>query len=171
MPFSMYDASVPAFVKMLQNLAAILDKAAAHAKNAGIDPLVLTSARLGNSGFPLERHVHDACNLAKNCGGRLARRDLPWDIEDGSTFPILQAHISETITFLQSLPASAFDGAENHTVTLRRNGQAEDVTGKAYLVHSALPQFYLSIATVYFILQTNGVFIRRPDFVGFDVPR
>jgi Domain of unknown function (DUF1993) len=31
MPLSMYQASIPAFVRMLTNLQAILDKAAAHA--------------------------------------------------------------------------------------------------------------------------------------------
>ena len=33
MSFSMYQASVPAFLQMLNNLSAILDKAAAYAGN------------------------------------------------------------------------------------------------------------------------------------------
>ena len=41
MSLSMYQASVPAFVQMLNNLSAILDKAEAYAKNRKIDPEVL----------------------------------------------------------------------------------------------------------------------------------
>ena len=41
MSLSMYQASVPAFVQMLNNLSAILDKAEAHAQDRKIEPEVL----------------------------------------------------------------------------------------------------------------------------------
>jgi len=37
----MYQASVPAFLQMLNNLSAVLDKAEAYAGNREIDPEVL----------------------------------------------------------------------------------------------------------------------------------
>ena len=40
MSLSMYQASVPAFLQMLNNLSAILDKAEAYAGNRKIDPEV-----------------------------------------------------------------------------------------------------------------------------------
>ena len=46
MSLSMYQASVPAFVQILNNLSAILDKAEAYAKNRKIDPEVLLNYRL-----------------------------------------------------------------------------------------------------------------------------
>ena len=45
MSLSMYQASVPAFVQMLNNLSVILDKAEAPAKNRKIDPEVLLNYR------------------------------------------------------------------------------------------------------------------------------
>ena len=41
MPITMYQATVPAFVQMLNSLAAILDKAEAFAAERKIDPAVL----------------------------------------------------------------------------------------------------------------------------------
>ena len=41
MSLSMYQASIPVFIRMLGNLSAILDKAAAHAEARNIDPAVL----------------------------------------------------------------------------------------------------------------------------------
>ena len=45
MSLSMYEASIPAFVQMLNSLSAILDKAEAHAANRKIDAEVLLSYR------------------------------------------------------------------------------------------------------------------------------
>src|SRR6478735_4075711 len=46
MSLSMYQASIPAFVQMLNNLAAILDKAEADVGNRKMDPEVLLNYRL-----------------------------------------------------------------------------------------------------------------------------
>ena len=51
MSLSMYQASVPAFVRTLTQLSAILDKAEAYAAAKKIDPLVLTGVAA------LSRHV------------------------------------------------------------------------------------------------------------------
>ena len=58
MSLSMYQASIPAFVQMLNNIAAILDKAEAHAGNRKIDPEVLLNYR-GKS-FPY--HIRPLAN-------------------------------------------------------------------------------------------------------------
>ena len=44
MTISMYQASVPSLVRSLNNLAAILEKGAAHAEAKKIDPAVLITA-------------------------------------------------------------------------------------------------------------------------------
>ena len=57
MAFSIYDASIPMMVRMLQNLSSILDKAAAHAAAKGIDPATMIEARLAPDMFNLARQV------------------------------------------------------------------------------------------------------------------
>ena len=46
MSLTMYQASIPVFVRLLGNLSAILDKAAAHAEAKKIDPAIFVNARL-----------------------------------------------------------------------------------------------------------------------------
>jgi hypothetical protein len=46
MTISMYQASVPPFIRALNNLAAILEKGAAHAQARKIDETVLLNSRL-----------------------------------------------------------------------------------------------------------------------------
>jgi hypothetical protein len=68
----MYDASVPVFLQMLNNLSAILDKAEADAMNRKIDPEVLLNYRLAPDMFPFVRQIQIAADLAKGAAARLA---------------------------------------------------------------------------------------------------
>ena len=73
MSLSMYEASIPAFVQMLKNLSAILDKAEAHAANRKIDPEVLLNYRLAPDMLPFVRQIQIAADLAKGAVARGSR--------------------------------------------------------------------------------------------------
>ena len=62
MTISMYQASVPVFIRMLNNLIAILEKAMAHAEAKKIAPAVLLNSRLYPDMFPLSRQVQIVSN-------------------------------------------------------------------------------------------------------------
>jgi len=72
-----YDVTVPTFVRALNNLAAVLDKARAHAENDKIDPSALLTMRLYPDMFPLTRQVQIASDTAKGCVARLAQQEPP----------------------------------------------------------------------------------------------
>ena len=76
MTLSMYQASVPVFLRALDNLAAVLAIGAAHVEKKGIDPLVLTGARLYPDMFPLSRQVQIACDMVKGGAARLDRKSV-----------------------------------------------------------------------------------------------
>ena len=63
MTLSMYQASVPVFARMLANLNAVLQKAAAHAQARKIDEAVLIGARLYPDMLPLSRQVQIASDF------------------------------------------------------------------------------------------------------------
>ena len=66
MSISMYQASVPVFIHALTNLAAILQKAAAHCEANKIDPAALLNYRLYPDMFAFTKQVQVACDHAKN---------------------------------------------------------------------------------------------------------
>ena len=72
MKISMYDACVPTGIRMMNSLAAVLEKAAQHAEVKKIDPEVLMNARLAPDMFPLSRQVQIASDSAKAGCARLA---------------------------------------------------------------------------------------------------
>ncbi|MGH8223870.1 MAG: DUF1993 family protein [Woeseiaceae bacterium] len=77
MKISMYEASVRPGIRMMNNLAAVLEKAVQHAQAKKIDPEVLVGARLAPDMFPLSRQVQIASDSAKAGAARLAGVEPP----------------------------------------------------------------------------------------------
>jgi Domain of unknown function (DUF1993). len=87
MSLTMYQASIPVFVRMLDNLSGILDKAAAHAEAKKIDPAIFINARLAPDMFPLSRQVQIATDMVKGCAARLAGIEVPSYEDNETLFP------------------------------------------------------------------------------------
>jgi len=166
MPLSMYQASIPVFVKQLGNLAAILRKAEEHAAAKKIEPEVFINARLAPDMFPLSRQVQIATDGAKGCAARLAGVEIPSYPDTEKTFAELQARIAKTIEFVKSFDAKQIDGTEEKKVTLKLRGQDTTFIGQPYLLDFVLPNLYFHVTTTYAILRHNGVEIGKRDFLG-----
>jgi len=166
MSLTMYQASIPAFVRMLGNLSAILDKTAAHAEAKKIDPAVFINARLAPDMFPLSRQVQIATDMVKGCAARLAGIEVPSYEDNESTFAELQARIAKTKEFLQSVSAAQIDGSEERQITLKFGSRELNFLGQAYLFDFVIPNFHFHLTTTYAILRHNGVEIGKKDYVG-----
>jgi len=166
MNISMYQSSVPVFVRMLNNLAEILKKAAAHAETKKIDPAVLLQTRLYPDMFALARQVQIATDTAKGCAARLAGVEPPRYEDKESSFPELLARIEKTIAYAKSIKPDQIDGSEDRPIVLKVRDQSINFTGLAYLLNFALPNFYFHVATAYDLLRHNGVELGKQDFLG-----
>ena len=166
MSFGMFAASVPAFLQMLKNLSAILDKAEAFAAEREIEPEVLLNWRLASDMFPLTRQVQIAADFAKGTTARLAGAEVPKYADDETTFAALKARIAKTVKFVERFKPKDIDGSETRDITLTVGGQDMHFKGEPYLVHFALPNFYFHATTAYNILRRCGVEIGKRDFIG-----
>lgn len=166
MSLSMYQASIPVFIRMMGNLSAILEKAAAHAEAKKIDPSVLINARLAPDMRPLSFQVQSVSDMAKGCAARLAGIDIPSMPDTETTFPELQERIAKTIAFVQSVTAAQIDGSEEREIVLKMRGNEARFTGQSYLLTFVLPNFYFHVTTAYAILRHNGLDIGKRDFLG-----
>jgi len=166
MSLTMYQASIPSFVRMLDNLSVILDKAAAHAEAKKIDPAVFINARLAPDMFPLCRQVQIATDMVKGCAARLAGIEVPRYEDNETTFAELQARIDKTKAFLQSVSASQIDGSEERQITLKFGSRELGFLGQPYLLDFVLPNFHFHLSMTYAILRHNGVEIGKKDYIG-----
>ena len=102
MSISMYQVSVPRFVHMLRNLAAILDKAQAYAEAKKLDPAVLPGARLFPDMLPLTAQVRIACDTANGLASRLSGVAAPTFGED-RTIADMKARVEASIDEIEML--------------------------------------------------------------------
>ena len=166
MKISMYQACVPTFVRALDNLAAILEKAAAHAEAKKIDPSVLVASRLYPDMFPLAKQVQIASDAAKGGAARLAQSEPPAMEDNETTFPELIARVRKTISYLETLKPEQLDGSEERTVTWKTRTSTRSMQGMPYLLTHVLPNLHFHVTTAYAILRHNGVEIGKQDFLG-----
>ena len=163
---SMYQASVPVFVRMLGNLRVILQKGSAHAEAKKFDPSVLAQARLAPDMFPLTRQVQIATDQAKGCAARLAGIEPPKFEDNEATMDDLLARIDKTVAFVNSIKAEQIDGSEKKNIVLQMRTGEMKFEGQPYLLNFVLPNFYFHIATAYNLLRHNGVDVGKKDFLG-----
>ena len=166
MAISMYSQTVPVFTRLLTNLSAILDKAAAHCAERKIDPAVMLGLRLFPDMFSLTRQVQLATDFAKGATARLSGQEVPKYEDTEATFDELKARIAKTIAFMALAREDQFAGAETRTVTIPVRGEPMDFVGLTYLNNAAMPNFYFHLTTAYNILRANGVALGKGDFIG-----
>ena len=166
MSLSMYQASIPAFVQMLNNFSAILDKAEAHAGSRKIDPEVLLNYRLAPDMLPFVRQLQIAADLAKGAAARLAGVEVPKHDDTEKTFADLKVRLTRTAAFVQSFKPSDIDGSEEREINLTLGEHTMSFKGQPYLVHFVMPNFYFHCTTAYDILRRCGVELGKRDFIG-----
>jgi len=161
MSISMYRASVPVFIRALNNLSAILKKGEAHESSASF-----IEARLAPDMLTLAGQVQRASDGAKGALARLGGIDNPSLPDTEKTFAELQARIKKTIDFLQSVKAEQIEGSEQKKIEFKAGSRELKFIGVDYLLGFALPNFYFHVTTAYAILRHKGVPLGKMDFLG-----
>lgn len=166
MKTSMYQTSVPTFSRVLNNLAAILEKASAHAEARKIEPGALLNARLFPDMFPFVRQVQIATDTANGGVARLAGTEIPVYENNESSFAELIARLRKSVAYLETFKPEQLDGTEDKTVTWQTRSSTKSMQGLPYLMNHLLPNLLFHATTAYNILRHNGVELGKMDFLG-----
>ena len=166
MSFSMYSASAPTFLSMLNNLLAWLDKAEALAKAKKFDPNNFASLRLTPDMLPFSAQVGIATDHVKGCLARLSGVEPPKWPDTEKTLDELRARIQKAIDYAKEFKPEQFAGAETREITLPTPRGPLKFSGERYLVGFALPNFYFHVTMAYALLRQGGVEIGKMDYLG-----
>lgn len=164
---SFHDASVAAYLQILNSLTGILGKAEAHCKAKNIQPDVLLGARLYPDMLPFIRQVQLTCDFATKGCARLTHSEVPAIPDTEKSFEDLKARLARTIDYVKAFKPAQFDGADAREVTFPAGpDKTMTMKGQQFLSHFSLPNFYFHAATAHDILRHNGVEIGKRDFLG-----
>jgi hypothetical protein len=166
MKMDIYQATVPLFLRSLENLKGIIDKGIAFQEEREIAPEVLPNYRLAPDMLPLFAQIDVAGDMARACGARLAGMEVPeWDKSD-THLPALKSRLEKTIAFLEPLKAEQFQGCEEREIVLEFPGITLNFNGMSYVRNYVTPNFYFHMTTAYNILRMAGVAVGKADYLG-----
>ncbi|MBV9222123.1 MAG: DUF1993 domain-containing protein [Methylobacteriaceae bacterium] len=163
---SMYIASIPAFVRTLEALSGVLDKAAAYCAARKIEPEVLAGTRLFPNMFALARQVQLSSDFAKNGASRLAGIDPPKFEDAETTLDALKERIAKTIAYVKSIDPKQIDASAGRDVVFPQGPNKMKTPAENFLFNVCLPNFYFHATTAYAILRQSGVEIGKRDYLG-----
>lgn len=166
MALSLYDISIPVFIRGLGQLSHLLDKGLAHAEASSIDPATLVDARLAPDMLTLAGQVQRASDASKLGAARLAAITAPSFPDTEKTWDELQARIAKTIDFLNSVDRAQIDGFEERSVSMKVGSNELEFTSQRYLLQFALPNFFFHVTTAYDVLRHKGMPIGKMDYLG-----
>lgn len=164
---SLYDLTIPVYIRSLTNLAAILAKGEAFAAEKGLDPADLLATRLVENMHPLPYQVQRACDSAKGTACRIGGVENRVFPDEEQSFQDLQARIAGVIGFLRHVPREAMEGQEEKAVKLDLpDGRSIPFTGQSFALGFALPNFFFHVTMAYALLRHRGVPIGKLDYLG-----
>jgi hypothetical protein len=166
MHVAIFDAVVTLPLRMLHNLDAILDKAAADIAAGKLDADTVLHARLAPDMFDFIRQVQLTTDFAKSPAARLAGVEVPKIPDEETTLAQLKARIARVADFLKTFTPGQFEGAEQRQIVIPMRDRTLDMVGSDYLLGFAQPNFYFHYTTAYAILRHLGVEIGKRDFIG-----
>lgn len=162
---SLYDMTVPVFVKSLTQLGVFIDKAEAFATEKGIEEGVVLQSRLALDQFAFVRQIQIACDNAKGCVARLAGIESPVMEDNEASFAELKERIAKTIAFVESIASEQLEGGEDRKIELPYF-PGKHMLGTDYVSSYALANFFFHVTTAYSILRHGGVNLGKQDFMG-----
>jgi hypothetical protein len=162
----MYKASVPIFLRNLNALSGVLDKAAAFAESRKLDQSVLLGLRLYPDMFPLNVQVGQVTTHATRGVAQLAGLTQPDLGAPDTTIAGLKERVAKAIEFVKSATPAQIDGSEDKEIVLKFGTREMKFSGQDFLLGFTMPNFFFHYTTAYDILRSVGMEIGKRDFMG-----
>jgi uncharacterized protein len=164
MSLTLFEATVPSFIRHLVALDALLDKAIVYVEERKFDQRALLEARLFPDMYNLVRQVQTATDQAKGGAARVAGIEVPVYEDNEKTLAELKARVEKTVKFLQSVKPEQFAGRDDAEVSFPVGPTTRSLKAKDYLIGNVIPHFYFHCTTAYNLLRHNGLVIGKRDF-------
>ena len=145
MPLSIYQLSIPAFLRGLAIAGEYCRKASAFCIEREISPSTLIDARLAPDMLPFAGQIQRISDTSKRPAARLAAIEPPAYEDAERTFPELQAELEKTSGFLKSISPAQLDGAPSRVIEVQAPvGWRGAPACRNVSAHPGAPKFLLS---------------------------
>lgn len=165
-PFSVYEATIPAMIHGLNVVDDYISHAQALAESRAWPEQQVFGARLAPDMLTLGEQIAVLCNKVDAHVAKLLRQDVPSPIQVQISRESLRVRLAETIRYLEGLDLEALAGAENHTFELSPPIVRGWFGGSEYIFLLVMPDFFFHVTTVHDILRHLGAPVGKRDYLG-----
>lgn len=167
MTFSLYNATVPSYVQILNAVSGLLGKAEAHCAEAGIAPQEIIQSRLAEDMLPFAYQVKSATVHSLGAIEGVRRGGFSPDMTPPpDSFEALKSRVSQTVATLETIDPAEINGFIGRDMRFSFGERHLDFSAENFLLSFSQPNFYFHAATVYDILRWKGLQIGKRDFMG-----
>lgn len=166
MAVTLYQISLPVFIKHLNGLAGCMKKAQTLYAEKKYDEATLLSYRFYPDMFDFSGQVRIATDHTRTFTALLADVQAPKFESHEKSLAELIERAEKTVAWLKTIAPRQIDGTEDKSVTVKRPTGDVQMTGLELLLNRTMPNFMFHCTTAYDIMRHNGVEIGKRDFMG-----
>ena len=167
MSFSLYAATIPTWLQILEAVGGLVAKAEAHCAATGLAPAELIQARLAPDMFPLAYQVKaTAVHSLGAIEGVRKGVFSPDMVPPPDSFAALTARVNAAHTALLAIEAAEVDSFPGRDMCFAFGERRMNFTAENFLMSFSMPNFYFHATTAYDLLRWKGVTLGKRDFMG-----
>jgi uncharacterized protein len=167
MPFSLYHASVAAYLQVLPSIARLVDKAEAHCAEHGLAAQALTGAALAPDMWPFAKQVFECGHhSARAIEGLRAGVFGPELHQAPLDFASLRKEVAGSIATLEAVDPAEIDGMVGRDMRFEFGERRMDFTAEDFILTFSLPNFYFHATAAYAVLRNQGLKLGKLDYLG-----
>lgn len=167
MSFSIYDATIPSYLRILGSVSGLVEKAEVWCSDNNEAPETLIQARLAPDMLPFAYQISSS---AWHSMGAIAglRNGLfqPNRTPPPDNFAGLKQTLSDAIADLQQVSKEEMSGFIGKDMRFEAGEFKLNFVGEEFLTLFSQPNFYFHASTAYAILRLKGLPIGKGDFLG-----
>ncbi len=169
MTISLYEISIPVFIRTLQQVSNFLKIGEAYADKNKITHESFLRAQLHPTMKDLIFQVWRVSAHTVGFAVRVGDLEPPHFDDNESTFEELYILIQKSVSFLEGVDRAVIDGKEHVDVVVRTGSGPIKWTAQDYLLKFAIPSIDFHWTTAYDILRHKNVPLEKWDFLGHDL--
>ncbi|BAK67418.1 conserved hypothetical protein [Sphingobium sp. SYK-6] len=167
MAFTLYAATIPSYLQILNSISNLIGKAEAFCGEQGIEPETLIQARLADDMLPFAYQVKST--TVHSIGAIEGVRNGTFSPDTSippTTFDGLRERVAGAIAALEATSAEEVESFIGQDMRFEFGSNAIDFSAEEFLLSFSQPNFYFHATTAYDILRMKGVQIGKRDFIG-----
>ena len=167
MAFTLYAATIPSYLQILNSVSRLIGKAEAFCGEKGIEPEALIQARLADDMLPFAYQVKSAAVHSIGAIEGVRKGTFSPDTSTPpATFEALRDRIAQAIAALEAIDPDEVETFIGKDMRFEFGTNVMEFSAEEFLLSISQPNFYFHATTAYDILRMKGVQIGKRDFNG-----